>query len=127
MRQIIARGVSCVLVLAALVFAAAAPARAQTKFDGNWSVLVITDAGDCDRAYRYGVMIAGGQIHYVGDAGGIELHGAVGNDGKVTVAVRLGDRSASGTGLLASDAGEGIWQGAGSGGRCSGRWEAERR
>jgi hypothetical protein len=37
-------------------------ADAQSRFDGAWSVLIITDAGDCDRAYRYGVQIVRGRV-----------------------------------------------------------------
>jgi hypothetical protein len=36
-------------------------ARARTSFDGNWSVLIVTDAGQCDRAYRYGLVIRDGR------------------------------------------------------------------
>ena len=40
--------------------ASAAPGVAQ--FDGTWSVSIITDAGECDRGYRYALHIAGGRI-----------------------------------------------------------------
>jgi hypothetical protein len=47
-----------VLVLgAAFLVVSLNSARSQTSIDGPWSVLIITDAGDCDRAYRYGVTI----------------------------------------------------------------------
>ncbi len=37
--------------------------RAQAAgFDGTWSVLVITDQGTCDRAYRYPVRISHGKV-----------------------------------------------------------------
>ena len=39
-------------------------ARAHTPFDGAWSVLIVTDAGSCDRAYRYALRIANGRIFY---------------------------------------------------------------
>ncbi len=37
-------------------------AIARTPFDGLWSVSIITDAGDCDRAYRYALRIQNGRI-----------------------------------------------------------------
>jgi hypothetical protein len=46
---------SAVLVLAATVSGSAKTTR--TSFDGTWTVLIMTDAGTCDRAYRYGLRI----------------------------------------------------------------------
>ena len=36
------------------------PPRAQT-IDGNWSVLIVTERGPCDAAYRYGLSIRNGR------------------------------------------------------------------
>ena len=36
------------------------PAAFAADHDGNWSVLVVTESGTCDRGYRYNVRIAGG-------------------------------------------------------------------
>jgi hypothetical protein len=108
---------------------APSPAGAQrgvAKFDGLWSVLVITEAGTCDRAYRYGVRIANGQIMYAGEAG-IRFFGEVKSNGSVTVTVQSGDRTASGTGKLSTVDGGGTWFGTSPSNRCSGTWEAERR
>jgi hypothetical protein len=102
------------------------PTRAQSSFDGSWSVLIITEAGDCDRAYRYGIRIAGGLVHYDGETG-IDFSGRVQRDGRVTVSVRRGEQNASGTGRLTGNRGSGTWKGKSSTGECSGRWEAERR
>ena len=33
-------------------------------YDGNWTVLVITERGTCDRNYRYDVSVSQGKIHY---------------------------------------------------------------
>ena len=33
-------------------------AGTQSNFDGTWRVLIITEAGDCDRAYRYRVRMS---------------------------------------------------------------------
>lgn len=101
------------------------PAMAAVH-DGNWSVLIITEKGDCDRAYRYPLAVAGGQVHYTGDAGA-NVSGTVSSGGAVKVSIRLGDKGANGTGHLSGGSGAGTWQGAGGGASCSGRWEAEKR
>ena len=43
-------------------------AKAQAGFDGAWSILIVTEAGECDRAYRYAVQIDHGHINYDGTA-----------------------------------------------------------
>ena len=104
---------------------AKSPALAATH-DGNWSVLIITEKGDCDRAYRYPLAVAGGQVRYTGEAGA-NVSGTVSAGGAVKVSIRVGDKGANGTGHLSGTAGSGTWQGAGPSASCSGRWEAEKR
>ena len=41
-------------------------ADARTSYDGSWSVLIVTDSGTCDRAYRYGLEISNGNVLYGG-------------------------------------------------------------
>jgi hypothetical protein len=121
--------VSILGVLATTLSAAARAPQArpaQTSFDGRWSVVIITDAGTCDRAYRYGLRIAGGRIYYSGEAG-VVLSGQVDARGNVVVSLRYGGSTAQGSGTLTESDGEGRWQGASATSRCSGRWEAERR
>jgi hypothetical protein len=123
-----------VLVAAALLAApswaaSAAPAvpRASgvTQFDGTWSVSIVTDAGECDRGYRYALRIAGGRVTY--DNPSFDVSGQVNARGQVRVVVRAGSQEASGTGRLSRDYGTGTWSGHSSTSRCSGHWEAERR
>jgi len=119
------------LVLAALTAAAlgasflAAPARAGTPFDGAWSVLIVTDAGSCDRAYRYALNISNGRISY--DDPSFNVSGHVAAGGRVRVSVRYGQQQASGAGQLSHGYGQGTWRGRSSTSTCSGHWEAERR
>src|SRR4051794_39086265 len=54
-------------ILAATV-PASAPASARSNFDGTWSVLIVTQKGTCDRAYRYPVKIDNGSVGYPGGA-----------------------------------------------------------
>ena len=101
------------------------PVLADT-YDGNWTVLVITDKGTCDRGYRYAVRVADGQVRYNGEKS-VDISGTVSPRGEVHVTISFKGQSASGSGRLFSDTGNGHWQGAGSKGACSGTWEAERR
>jgi len=103
-----------------------APAAHGAVHDGNWSVLIITEKGDCDAAYRYAVSVANGQVHYTGDAS-VEMSGTVSPQGAVRVSIRLRDKGADGTGRLSATSGSGTWHGAGPSAQCSGRWEAEKR
>jgi hypothetical protein len=105
--------------------AASRPAVAAGH-DGNWSVLIITEKGDCDRAYRYPLAVSDGQVRYAGEAGA-NVSGTVTPAGAVKVAIRMGDKGASGSGHLSGETGAGTWQGAGPSASCSGRWEAEKR
>jgi len=117
--------------LAALALAGAllslpgASARTAT-FDGNWSVLVITESGTCDAAYRYGVSVENGAVRYRGESG-IDVQGSVDDRGRVRVRIGRGEQSAEGVGQLSAASGSGTWSGRSSANRCAGRWEAERR
>jgi hypothetical protein len=118
------------LLTSAMLMAAAVPAihasAAAPSYDGNWSVLVITDSGTCDRGYRYAVRVQNGRVTYTGEAG-INISGRVDRRGQVDVEIRRGQQSASGTGRLSEDKGSGQWHGASATDECSGRWQAERR
>jgi hypothetical protein len=109
----------------ALSFPAAPKASAMGAFDGNWSVLIVTDAGSCDTAYRYALQIVNGQITYPDQT--INISGRVDGYGHVRVNVSAGGQSASGYGRLYDGSGEGRWSGHSSTSRCSGYWQAERR
>ena len=111
-------------ILAATAVPASAPATARSNFDGHWSVLIVTQKGTCDRAYRYPVKIQNGAVGYAGSAS-FTVSGQVGDNGAVTVMVARGNQSAKGTGRMAGNDGSGTWT-AGSG-ECSGTWTAERR
>jgi len=127
---------SMALVLATTLAASAKTPKAKAppqprpapavNYDGRWSVVIITDSGSCDRAYRYGVRISGGRLYYQGDSAAV-INGQVDARGNVVVNLRYGQSSANGSGHLTESDGEGRWQGASTSASCSGRWEAERR
>lgn len=116
---------AAVLAPIAAVFSPGTPAHAAPH-DGRWSVVVITEKGNCDQAYRYEVAVAEGKVQYAGREA-VDFSGTVAPTGAVVVKIRLGEQGASGSGKLSGNNGAGTWQGAGSSGNCAGRWEAERR
>jgi hypothetical protein len=127
MTTFLARGLAAAALSATLATGLGGFAGAATpKYDGNWSVLVITESGSCDRGYRYKVRVENGKVHYEGEAG-VDVSGEVATDGKLKVSIRRGEQGATGTGQLSADAGSGQWQGQSATDKCSGRWQAERR
>ena len=101
------------------------PAVARASFDGTWSVLIVTDAGTCDRAYRYALHIGNGRVYYNDPS--FNVSGNVDARGHVTVTVSAGSQRASGSGQISGDHGQGLWSGHSSTSQCSGHWEADRR
>lgn len=121
--------VGAAMLVTTLLPALSAGARtpsAQKNFDGPWSVVVVTDSGSCDRAYRYGVQISNGRVFYAGSSG-VDIFGSVGPRGEVRVQVRQGDQQATGTGRLSETSGGGRWSGSSPNQQCAGHWIAERR
>jgi hypothetical protein len=104
----------------------ASVASAQSAFDGQWSVVIHTDIGSCDPAYRYGFAVANGVVTYSGDAS-FEVSGRVAHSGALHVRVSHGREYADGSGQLSRVSGTGVWRGVTSVGACSGRWFADRR
>src|SRR4051812_15932264 len=80
-------------------------ASAQRAYDGQWSVLIVTQRGTCDRAYRYGISIQGGRVYY--DGGMVNFTGHVAPNGAVSVRVASGGSLANGTGRLSRNQGRG--------------------
>lgn len=114
-----------VLALGTATLWHAPAALARTPYDGRWSVLIVTDAGTCDRAYRYALDISNGRVSYNDPS--FDVSGHVDGRGHVNVSVSAAGQRASGTGQLSSDYGRGYWTGHSSASTCSGHWEAERR
>jgi hypothetical protein len=96
--------------------------EAVPRYDGLWSVSIVTENGDCDRGYRYAIRITHGALGNGSDSG-FTIAGNVSPAGRIKVTVSRGSASATGTGRLAGNMGSGIWKG----GACSGTWTAERR
>lgn len=113
-------------IAAALVSMPAASAAVAGKaYDGQWSVLVITESGNCDRAYRYPVKITDGKVGHADPSSSFNISGSVANSGAVKVSVSRGQQRADGTGRLSATSGGGKWKA--SSGECAGEWTAEKR
>jgi hypothetical protein len=86
---------ACAFTALALLAVSAIPATTapiaagKQSFDGTWSVLIVTEQGKCDRAYRYPVRIQNGSVGYAGEAS-FNVSGSVGSGGAVTVMVSHG-------------------------------------
>jgi hypothetical protein len=106
----------------ASILGAALPATSAPNYDGLWSVVIVTEQGPCDRAYRYPIRISNGTLVNA-NTDSFVITGKVGGKGAVTVTVSHGNKSATGSGQLSGAAGTGSWKG----GDCAGSWEAERR
>jgi hypothetical protein len=110
------------VLLAAAAGLMATTSYAEPRYDGLWSVLVVTEKGDCDRGYRYPIRIENGKLVNAGDTN-VTISGAVAPTGAITVTVSAAGKSATGLGRLDANEGGGQW----TGGACSGSWTAERR
>ena len=107
--------------------AAARTARVAVNraFDGVWSVAIMTVYGNCDRSYRYPLVIQNGQVMKADTDSSYSVGGAVGRSGAISVTVSGGGQTATGYGKLVRGRGRGVWRTAA--GDCSGQWLAERR
>jgi type 1 fimbria pilin len=108
---------SCAFVAAAGL--AAAPAIAQTPYDGLWEVTIVTKAGSCEPSTHSTLTVEDGRI----SASGASVSGSIGREGLVRVSIN----GAYANGQLSGNAGSGKWNGASAGVPCSGRWEASRQ
>jgi len=106
-------------VLIAATGLVAAPAVAQSPYDGLWQVTVVTKTGSCDAQTSSTLTVTDGKI----SAPGADVSGSVGREGLVRVSIH----GAYANGQLSGNAGSGKWNGASAGVPCSGRWEASRQ
>ena len=100
--------------------------RGTAAFDGGWSVLIVTESGACDPAYRFGFQINNGDVSSDAAGGVATVQGRVASNGNVRVNVSAGGQVAEGQGRMSANVGTGTWQGQGSSGACAGTWLAQR-
>jgi len=114
------------MVIAGCAFLFGTEAQAQVrKFDGTWSLEVVTEQGNCDRAYRYSILIENGRARYGGPEA-FDVTGQVRSSGAVSGSIAHGTDRANVTGRLQGAYGTGTWTTSGTR-NCSGRWNAEKR
>lgn len=107
-----------VLLLLSATTLLAAPAIAQTEYDGVWNVTIITKTGSCQPTTSYPLVVIDGNV-----SGAADLSGSVGRNGMVRASLR----GAFANGHLSGKAGSGRWNAASTGMPCSGRWTATRQ
>ena len=100
--------------------AAGPQTKAQSQFDGAWSVTIVTRSGTCDQIYRISGLVSNGVIIYPG------VSGRVAPSGAVSGTLSMGPIHASGSGRLSGNTGSGTWRGQGPNGPCSGSWNGQR-
>jgi type 1 fimbria pilin len=111
--------ISAILSAFVLTAAVAAPAAAQTPYDGLWNVTIVTKTGSCEPQTRSTLTVTDGKV----SAAGADVSGKIGREGLVRVSIG----GAHANGQLSGNAGSGKWNGASAGVPCSGRWEASRQ
>src|SRR6202051_3987252 len=111
--------IPAVFLASALTALAAAPAIAQTPYDGLWNVTIVTKTGACEPSTRSTLTVADGRV----SAPGANVSGSIGREGLVRVSIA----GAYANGQLNGNSGSGKWNGASAGVPCSGRWEASRQ
>ena len=102
-----------------LTGATAAPALAQSPYDGLWHVTIVTKSGSCEPTASSTLTVSDGKI----SGQGADVSGSIGREGLVRVSIN----GAYANGQLSGNAGSGKWNGASGGIPCSGRWEASRQ
>jgi hypothetical protein len=112
---------------AAVVASGAAQAQGAKQFDGNWSVEVVTEKGECDKAYRWPVIVQNGRARYGGPEN-FTVSGQIAANGAVSGVISRGQDRANVKGRVGSNGwGSGTWTASGGSRSCSGRWNAEKR
>jgi hypothetical protein len=124
-KNAVARTTFGLLLGTSVVIGVVTVAAARTRFDGVWSVSIVTERGNCERGYRAPVSIVNGVVeHSAGGDSSFSIAGRVVTSGAVRVSVRRGDQFAQGSGRLGAFTGQGRWFSPSSG--CAGYWTAER-
>ncbi|QPF85530.1 hypothetical protein IC762_04155 [Bradyrhizobium genosp. L] len=112
----------CVLAVSCLV-AAAPKADAASAYDGSWDLVFVTQSGDCDRSYNFGVKISNGVVTHPNL---VKFRGYVAKSGAVRASVTVHEKYAAGSGRLSGNSGRGTWRGHSGSAQCAGYWTAQR-
>lgn len=110
--------IGTVFLATILAGSAALPAFAQSPYDGQWQVTIVTNSGSCEPTASSTLTVADGRI----SAAGADISGSIGREGLVKVSIN----GAYANGQINGNSGSGKWNGASAGIPCSGRWQASR-
>jgi hypothetical protein len=104
-----------------------AGALAAAPHDGSWAIEVVTERGNCERLYRYYVVVDGEAIHLRSSFGETSEApvGALRKDGRIDVTLGQTDDLVSVKGQLGAASGGGNWSAPAR--NCAGRWSASKR
>ena len=111
--------IATLFVGSVLAGSAAAPALAQSPYDGLWNVTMVTNSGSCEQSASSTVTVSDGKV----SSAGANVSGSIGREGLVRVSIN----GAYANGQLNGNSGSGKWNGASAGIPCSGRWQASRQ
>jgi hypothetical protein len=118
-----ARALAVCFAFAGPQLGAQSPASASSRFDGQWNLVFLTQRGDCDPSYNFTVDVVNGNISHPNI---LTFRGRVASSGAVRASVRVGQKSASGSGKISGGTGRGVWSGSSGQSRCTGTWAAQR-
>lgn len=96
------------------------PATAASRYDGTWSVAIVTERGGCNAALSWSVAVADGRID--DNSSFIQSAGSVDRNGHVSLQLTHGSDVLAAAGAIRGESGSGTWQSPTS--RCSGHWSA---
>jgi hypothetical protein len=98
-------------------------ALADSRYDGSWNLVFVTQRGECDPSYNFTVNITNGIVSHPNL---VRFTGRVTANGLVHASVTVQDKYAAGSGKLTRVSGQGTWKGHSGNARCSGYWTAQR-
>jgi hypothetical protein len=105
--------------------AAIPSANAEGKFDGTWTIELVTKTGPCDQSYLGDVQVIDGALHLASANSGT-FSGRVTPSGAVTLTSTMGGGNGVGSGRVSGSSGSGSWHAETQNGACSGVWSARR-
>lgn len=107
----------------ALGLAGTDTALARSLYDGQWSLIFVTQVGACDPTYNFTVNINNGLVSHPNL---VNFRSYVSRSGAVRASVTVHEKHAAGSGKLLSTSGRGNWRGYAGQERCSGYWTAQK-
>jgi hypothetical protein len=118
-------GVKRILLLGLTILCVVTGRVHASELDGPWSVVIVTQEGDCDSAYRAELTIEGTAINYAGGpAAPAGVVGTASKNGKISISFKNDKGSLSASGRMKGKSGSGVWRASNG---CAGRWTADKR